>query len=67
MVENKRTVFFDVNGVKVACIPNSSEMVFFGIMALAGSNYETPAIAGISHFGEHMFFKGTTRDRKSVV
>jgi len=60
MVENKRTVFFDVNGVKVACIPNSSEMVFFGIMALAGSNYETPDIAGISHFAEHMFFKGTT-------
>ena len=31
----------------------------------AGSAYETPETAGISHVLEHMVFKGT--DRKSVV
>ena len=30
-----------------------------GIWVGAGSAYETPDISGISHFIEHMFFKGT--------
>ena len=54
------TEFFKVNGVNVANIKNDSDNVFFGIGVLAGSNYETPEQAGISHFAEHMFFKGTT-------
>ena len=36
-----------------------SVAVFVGIAA--GSRYERPAAAGIAHFAEHMFFKGTER------
>lgn len=50
----------NVNGIKVANIKNQSGIAFFGIAVLAGSNYETPSIAGISHFAEHLYFKGTT-------
>ena len=53
------TEFFDINGIKVANIKNNSGIAFFGIAVLAGSNYETREIAGISHFAEHLFFKGT--------
>jgi predicted Zn-dependent peptidase len=50
----------NVNGIKIANIKNQSGIAFFGIAVLAGSNYETPSIAGISHFAEHLYFKGTT-------
>ena len=36
-----------------------SVAVFVGLAA--GSRYEQPAAAGIAHFAEHMFFKGTER------
>jgi len=64
-----RTVdFFDVRGIPVANIYNDSKMAFFGVVVLAGSNYETPNIAGISHYGEHIFFKGTKkRDWKRIT
>jgi len=55
------TEFFEVNGVRVANIKNSSENALFGIAVQAGSNYEQPAISGISHFAEHMIFKGTKK------
>jgi len=55
------TEFFTVNGIKVVNIHNSSENALFGIATIAGSNYETPKIAGISHFAEHMMFKGTKK------
>ena len=32
-----------------------------GFFVQAGSRYETPEQAGISHFVEHMLFKGTSR------
>ena len=38
-----------------------------GLWIKAGSAFETPALAGVSHFLEHLLFKGTERDRKSVV
>ena len=61
------TDFFEVNGIKVANIHNNSDIVLFGIATLAGSNYETPEIAGIAHIAEHMFFKGTNkRDWKQI-
>lgn len=53
--------YFDVDGLRVANIKNDSNIAFFGIAVLAGSNYETPDIAGISHYAEHVFFKGTKR------
>jgi len=35
--------------------------VAIGIWVKVGSRYETPAMNGISHFLEHMFFKGTKK------
>jgi len=55
------TEFFKIGDVNVANIKNNSEMVTFGIAVKAGSIFETPDIAGISHFSEHMFFKGTKK------
>ena len=55
------TEFIEVNGIKVVNIHNSSENALFGIAVQAGSNYETPKIAGVSHFAEHVFFKGTKK------
>jgi len=52
---------FRVNGVQVVNVKNHSAVATFGIATLAGSNYETPNIAGIAHFTEHMFFKGTEK------
>ena len=61
------TDFFKVNGIKVANIHNKSDIALFGIAVKAGSNYETPEVAGISHFAEHLFFKGTkTRDWRQI-
>jgi predicted Zn-dependent peptidase len=48
------------DGIKVALVNNKSELGFFGVAVLAGSIYETPANAGVSHFAEHMAFKGTS-------
>ena len=50
------------NGVRVVTGPMSgvrsaSLIFYYGV----GSRYEPPAIAGVSHFLEHMLFKGTER------
>jgi len=55
------TEFFKVKGIQVANIKSSSDIAFFGVAVKSGSNYETPEIAGISHFAEHLFFKGTKK------
>ena len=61
------TEIFEVNGVTVANVKNKSGIALFGIAVRAGSNYETPDIAGISHFAEHMFFKRTkTRNWRQI-
>ncbi|MHB9038984.1 MAG: M16 family metallopeptidase, partial [Armatimonadota bacterium] len=44
------------------------DSVSVGIWAHAGSRDETDARLGISHFVEHMFFKGTqTRSAKQIA
>jgi predicted Zn-dependent peptidase len=50
------------NGVRVLSeeLPDLSS-VTVGIWVENGSRYEDPAQAGISHFLEHLFFKGTAR------
>ncbi|WP_395140700.1 M16 family metallopeptidase [Armatimonas sp.] len=61
MVENvSRTVL--PNGVRVVTenIP-TVQSVSVGLWASAGSRDEEPRLRGISHFLEHMFFKGTER------
>jgi predicted Zn-dependent peptidase len=55
-----KTNVFNVNGVRVLHIKNPSPVSFVGIAVKNGSNYEKPNQEGLSHFCEHMFFKGTT-------
>ena len=55
------------NGLRVITIPmadNPSVTVL--VMVAAGSKYETKAENGISHFLEHMVFKGTPRRPKAA-
>ena len=50
------------NGVRVLLVPMPGvESVAVGTFIQAGSRYETPRINGISHFLEHMVFKGTRK------
>jgi predicted Zn-dependent peptidase len=50
------------NGLRVlmADLPHAQSVAVM-IMFAAGSRYETADTAGIAHFSEHMFFKGTER------
>lgn len=69
---HERTVL--PNGLRVlsSAMPHVRS-VSTGIFVGAGSRYEDDALAGASHFLEHMLFKGTAKrpepqiDRKSVV
>lgn len=47
------------NGLKVVLVPCEAESVAFGLFIASGSRHETAKTAGISHFIEHMLFKGT--------
>jgi predicted Zn-dependent peptidase len=48
------------NGVRFVCIPRKESMsVTAAVFVEAGSEYEQKKISGISHFLEHMMFKGT--------
>ena len=47
------------NGLRVAMLPCEAESIAFGLFIASGSRHETAETAGISHFIEHMLFKGT--------
>jgi predicted Zn-dependent peptidase len=50
------------NGLRVITIPmENANSVTVLILVATGSKYETKDINGISHFLEHMFFKGTEK------
>lgn len=50
------------SGLKLVFIPNTAvRSVAIGVFVGAGVITETPEIAGISHFIEHMVFKGTKK------
>jgi len=50
------------NGVRVITAPQpDAESVAVGFWVGVGGRHETPAVAGASHFIEHMLFKGTRR------
>lgn len=50
------------NGLKILLVPAPSfQSVSLGIFVKVGSRYEREAEAGVSHFIEHMLFKGTGR------
>jgi predicted Zn-dependent peptidase len=55
------------NGLRVVTIPmkdNPTATVL--VLVEAGSKYETKKVNGISHFLEHMCFKGTTKRPKAI-
>jgi len=48
------------NGLRVILAPmENTETATFMVLVGVGSRYETKNISGVSHFLEHMFFKGT--------
>lgn len=50
------------NGARLILVPMEGvNSVATSVMVAAGSRYETPKINGISHFLEHMVFKGTEK------
>lgn len=50
------------NGLRVVVIPMpSTEAVTFSVFIGTGSKYESKKINGISHFLEHLFFKGSEK------
>jgi predicted Zn-dependent peptidase len=50
------------NGLRILTAPMPhTRSVSLGVYVGAGSRYETPERAGISHFVEHMLFKGTAK------
>ena len=54
-----KTVLSNTLRVISAAMPHM-ESVALGIWVAAGGRYEPPALCGISHFLEHLMFKGTT-------
>lgn len=53
------------NGLRIVLAPQAKSLsATVLILVEAGSEYETKNISGISHFLEHMTFKGTTRRPK---
>lgn len=52
------------NGIRLITIPMKSfESATVMVMVGAGSRYEVEKNSGISHFLEHMAFKGTKKDQ----
>ena len=51
------------DGLKVLLAPCEAESVAVGLFIASGSRHETAKTSGISHFIEHMLFKGTPTRR----
>ena len=51
------------NGLRVVLVPCEAESVAVGLFIASGSRHETAKTSGISHFIEHMLFKGTPTRR----
>lgn len=50
------------NGLRIITVPmKNTQTVTVLVLVGTGSKYETKEISGISHFLEHMFFKGTKK------
>lgn len=50
------------NGLKVACLPmREMKSVSLGIWINAGGRYEEENLSGVSHFLEHLVFRGTKK------
>ncbi len=56
------------NGLRVVSVPDSEALASTVLVLVeAGSKYETKSINGVSHFLEHMCFKGTTKRPKALM
>lgn len=56
------------NGIRLVTIPMvDNPAVTVLVMVSTGSQYETKNVAGISHFLEHMVFKGTTKRPSPLI
>lgn len=56
------------NGVRVVLVPMAgTQTVLTQVLAGTGSHYETKSQNGISHFLEHILFKGTTKRPSSRI
>lgn len=59
-MQHKKTTL--KNGLRIITVPmKETQTVTVMVMVGVGSRYETEKEAGISHFIEHMFFKGTKK------
>src|ERR1035437_7992463 len=55
------------NGLRVITVPmKDNETATVLVLVEAGSKYETKKVNGISHFFEHMCFKGTIKRPKAI-
>ncbi len=55
------------NGLRIITVPmKENPAVTVLVMVEAGSKYETKNISGVSHFLEHMCFKGTRKRPKAI-
>lgn len=55
------------NGLRILTIPRKDDLATtFLVLVEAGSKYETKEISGLSHFLEHMCFKGTKKRPKAI-
>ena len=64
---NKYKIVSYNNGLKYIHVPNSNDIVSIGFVIKAGSRDETASNNGISHFLEHMLFKGTKKRNTSKL
>lgn len=65
MTAYKKTIL--PNGLRVVMVPKSDSLATTVLVLVeAGSKYETKKINGLSHFLEHMCFKGTTKRPRSI-
>jgi len=56
------------NGLRLVTVPmKNTKAVTVLVLVGTGSKYETKEISGISHFLEHMFFKGTKKRPDSLA
>ncbi|OGZ24094.1 MAG: hypothetical protein A3A08_00490 [Candidatus Nealsonbacteria bacterium RIFCSPLOWO2_01_FULL_41_9] len=56
------------NGLRIITVPqNNTETVTVLVLAGTGSKYETREMSGISHFLEHLFFKGTEKQPTPLI
>jgi len=66
---NKANPFYKTilsNGLRLIAVPRSGMTVTVLVLVEAGSKYETKDVNGISHFLEHMCFKGTEKRPRSL-